>query len=60
MDKARVIEAQSLLNNLLQWQPNLFTGIRPSAATGEDIADFCDAFIRKYSELRETAGPSRP
>lgn len=60
-DKAFTTQAEAMLKNLLEWQPQLFSGVTPTETSGEALAAFCDAFIRKYSALRASkTGPSRP
>lgn len=42
--------ALSQLGALLEKQPNLLGPAFPSMETGEAVAEFCLAFIRKYSD----------
>lgn len=42
-------EAARLLEEILKAQTNLFSNRAPNTTTGEELADFVDAFITRYS-----------
>lgn len=51
MSNEHIAVAKSTLNKLLESQPNLFTPLNNTSEDGEKVAEFCAAFIRKYSAL---------
>ena len=48
-DYSHAPDAGDLLKDILAAQPNLLTPLAPNATTGEQLADFVEAFIRRYS-----------
>ena len=60
MNKATYIAtATRTLAKLLEAQPNLLLPVLPTSGNGEGVADFVDAFIRRYSEhLQALTGDS--
>lgn len=44
-----ILEATRLVEEILKAQPNLFSGRAPTATAGNELADFVDAFITRYS-----------